>query len=548
MFIFVSDLFVDDYVGGAELTTDAIIKEVNVPVLNLRSNQVTSQVVDAYKDRYWIFGNFSAMSTEMILYCCKNLEKYSVIEYDYKYCKYRLPEKHIAAEGSCECESSPRGKMVSVFYAKAENLWFMSMEQMMFYMDKFKFLDKTTNHVLSSVFHSTTLDFIETLDCENKNNTWLIQKSDSWVKGTDQAIQYAEENGLEYELFSGLEYSEMLKKFSQYKGFIFLPRSFDTCPRTVIEAKLLGCELILNDNVQHKDEVWFSGPRDATLKYLRGRTDLFWDELFASTRAPSATNIGFSRNDTHFKVVIPAYNSEEWVKRTIQSVKEQEYDNYECIIVDDISTDDTWEIIQETATGEKFKIIKNTEKKYALRNIYDCINSCNPEPDDVIVVLDGDDWLSTNYVLANLNKHYHQKDTLVTYGSFVRYPDGQIGQESSKYPPSVVENNSYRKDTWRASHLKTFRNWIWQKVDAKDLQDKEGSFYEISYDQAMMLPLLEMAGPRAKYIEEVLCVYNLGNPNAVNKTRAKKQYNTMLEIRKKSAYKRLSDEDLSRKC
>ena len=72
MFIFVSDLFVDDYVGGAELTTDAIIKEVSVPVLNLRSNQFTNQVVDAYKDRYWIFGNFSAMSTEMILYCCKN--------------------------------------------------------------------------------------------------------------------------------------------------------------------------------------------------------------------------------------------------------------------------------------------------------------------------------------------------------------------------------------------------------------------------------------------------------------------------------------------
>lgn len=545
MFIFVSDLFVEDYVGGAELTTDAIIKEVKVPVLSLRSNQVTKQIIDAHKDRHWIFGNFSGLSTEVILHCCKNL-KYSVIEYDYKYCKFRLPEKHIAAEGSCDCETSSRGKMISVFYAKAENLWFMSMEQMMFYYGKFPFLDKPSNHVLSSVFHDTTLNFIESLNCKDKNDTWLIQKSNSWVKGTEEAVKYAQDNNLDYELFSDIEYGEMLRKFSEYKGFIFLPRSFDTCPRTVIEAKLLGCKLILNENVQHKDEEWFAGDRETTMKYLRSRTELFWDELMASTRAPSATDVGLTADNTHFKVVVPAYNSEEWIERTIQSIKDQKYNNFECIIVDDISTDSTWEIIKKHATGDKFKIIKNTEKKYALKNIYDCVNGSNPSPEDVIVVLDGDDWFSTDYVLANLNYHYHQKDTLVTYGSFVRYPDGAIGQESSAYPESVIENNSYRKDTWRASHLKTFKNSIWQMVKPEDLQDKEGNFYEISYDQAMMLPLLEMSGERAKYLEEVLCVYNLGNPNAVNKTRARKQYETMLEIRKKDSYKRLTDEDLPR--
>ena len=436
--------------------------------------------------------------------------------------------------------------MVSVFYAKAENLWFMSMDQMMFYYEKFPFLDKPSNHVLSSVFHDTTLNFIESLNCKDKNDIWLIQKSNSWVKGTEEAVKYAEENNLDYELFADLEYGDMLRKFSEYKGFIFLPRSFDTCPRTVIEAKLLGCELILNENVQHKDEEWFAGDKETTMKYLRGRTDLFWDELIASTRAPSSTDIGLTSDNTHFKVVVPAYNSEEWIEKTIQSIKNQKYNNFECIIVDDISTDSTWEIINKHATGDKFKTIKNTEKKYALKNIYDCINGSSPSPEDVIVVLDGDDWFSTDYVLANLNRHYHKTNTLVTYGSFVRYPDGAIGQESSDYPESVIENNSYRKDTWRASHLKTFKNSIWQMVKPEDLQDKEGNFYEISYDQAMMLPLLEMAGKRAKYLKDVLCVYNLGNPNAVNKTRARKQYETMLEIRKKDSYKRLADEDLPR--
>ena len=61
----------------------------------------------------------------------------------------------------------------------------------------------------------------------------------------------------------------------------------------------------------------------------------------------------------------------------------------------------------------------------------------------------------------------------------------------------------------------------------------------------MMLPLLELAGEKSKYIPEVLCVYNVGNPNAVNKTKAEKQYNYMLEIRAKEPYIRIDDEDIS---
>ena len=131
MYVFVSDLFVQDYVGGGELTTDAILKKTNFPIGTIHSKDVSKEIVDAHKNKHWIFGNFASLTTEMILYCCKNLQ-YSVIEYDYKYCLYRLPEKHKQVEGHCSCEASPRGKMVSIFYAKAETLWFMSAAQMRF--------------------------------------------------------------------------------------------------------------------------------------------------------------------------------------------------------------------------------------------------------------------------------------------------------------------------------------------------------------------------------------------------------------------------------
>ncbi len=59
-----------------------------------------------------------------------------------------------------------------------------------------------------------------------------------------------------------------------------------------------------------------------------------------------------------------------------------------------------------------------------------------------------------------------------------------------------------------------------------------------------MLPLLEMAGTKARHVPEILYVYNVGNPNAVNKTRVEKQYKCMLEIRNKKSYERLVDENI----
>jgi hypothetical protein len=543
MYVFVSDMFVQDYVGGAELTSDAIMKKTRIPVGFLHSKDITPQAVTQLKDRHWIFGNFSDMSDDMILYCCKNLN-YSIIEYDYKYCEYRLPEKHMTITGECSCEHSTRGKLVSVFYANAKNLWFMSENQKQFYCEKFPFLDKPTTHVLSSVFCDETLGYIESLSVDDKNDTWLIQNSDSWVKGTPDAVGYAEENNLKYEMFSGIKYPEMLKKFSKSKGFVFLPRSLDTCPRTVIEAKLLGCELKLNQNVQHKDEKWFAGDKEDTLSYLKTRVDFFWDEVMASTEPPVPQRQKNVDEQTHFKVVIPVYNSDKWIYKSIKSVLDQEYENYECIVSDDISTDRTHEFAS-SLDSPKLSVFKNEEKKYALKNIYDSIKRSNPKPEDVIVVLDGDDWLTNNHVLSKLNEYYSKEGCLVTYGSFVQFPQGSVGQEASEYPKEVIERNTYRSDRWRASHLKTFKYSVWSKVEEEDLKDTNGSFYEISYDQAMMLPLLEMAREKAKYIPEVLCVYNTGNPNAVNKTRAEKQHKTMLEIRKKSSYDRIRNEDLS---
>ena len=123
--------------------------------------------------------------------------------------------------------------------------------------------------------------------------------------------------------------------------------------------------------------------------------------------------------NNHFKIIIPFFNVEQWARKCLISVKLQNYENYQCVLVDDMSTDNSVNVIKEVIGNDKrFTLIENTQKKYALRNIYEAIQHSKPEKDDIIVTLDGDDWLFNRGVLKKLNQVYEDSKCWITYGSY----------------------------------------------------------------------------------------------------------------------------------
>tara|TARA_B100001094_G_scaffold333176_1_gene409272 strand:- start:3158 stop:4792 length:1635 start_codon:yes stop_codon:yes gene_type:complete len=538
MYVFVSDAYVKDYTGGAELSTQGLMSGCYSPIVSLYSSQVTPEIIHSLKDYHWVFTNTSHMPKKCYLEAIKTLS-YSVVEYDYKFCSMRSIEKHKSVEGECRCESSSFGKLFAVFLAKASSVFWMSKLQSEKYFSRFPVLRTKSNYVLSSIFNEELLENLKTLrsNIETKKESYLILGSPSWIKGTEDAIEYAQNNHIQYEVVHGLEYNQMLKKISEHKGLIFLPKGSDTCPRLVIEAALLDCDLILNDNVQHKNEEWF---RDLDIermtKYLNGRSEYFWSVLNANTKAdlvPKPTNVS---EENKYLFIVPVFESEQWIGKTIESIKNQHVKSWRCFIGDDKSGDKTGSKVKEAIEEDKrFVFRKNTQKKYALKNINDLIEEANPDDEEIIIILDGDDWLTNEHVLDTLNKYYDD-GSLVTYGSFIEYPTGRIGQESTKYSADVIEKNTFRSDLWRASHLKTLKYKVWKKIEKKDFLNSRGEYFQSSYDQAIMLPALEMCGKKSAYVKEVLCVYNIGNPNAVNKVSQTRQHDNMLEIRSKDKY------------
>lgn len=273
--IFVSDAFVNQYQGGAELTTEAIMVGSPLPTSRINSSALTTKIIEENKESHFIVCNFAGLEPQVKLTLCKTAD-YSIIEYDYKFCVYRLPEKHKAITGlECDCVLKNESKINLVFYGRAKKIWFMSEAQRNIFLDNVKTIKKEKTSVLSSVFSAGDLRFMNSIKNNPKNEKYLILDSGSWIKGTQENVKFAEDSGLQYELVKGLQYHELLIKLSTSKGLIFRPLGGDTCPRIVIEAKLLGCDLKLNDNVQHKNESWFE-TIETCEDYLGNRVKTFW--------------------------------------------------------------------------------------------------------------------------------------------------------------------------------------------------------------------------------------------------------------------------------
>jgi|MDTB01.2.fsa_nt_gb glycosyltransferase involved in cell wall biosynthesis len=355
--IFVSDLFAEDHLGGAELTTDAIIKSSPFNVFKLRSKEVNNQTLSQGQGCYWIFGNFSAMDERLIPTIIGNM-RYSIIEYDYKYCMYRSPEKHQAATGSpCNCHNETHGKMMSAFFHGADSLWWMSHVQMEKYKEKFPFLAQNRNNVLSSVFDDDFFEKIAELFKENnesRKEVWSIVGSESWIKGVDDSESYCKEKNIEYKTHWKLPYSELLKELSLSKGLVFLPKGGDTCPRIVIEAKLLGCDLVLNENVQHAKEPWFNTTNiKDTLDYLMKSRDRFWKGISAICEyVPTISGYTTTKD-----CIAQDYPFEASIQSMLGFCDQ-------VVIVDGGSTDGTWEKLEEISNNNESVIIHRQERDW----------------------------------------------------------------------------------------------------------------------------------------------------------------------------------------
>jgi glycosyltransferase involved in cell wall biosynthesis len=218
-----------------------------------------------------------------------------------------------------------------------------------------------------------------------------------------------------------------------------------------------------------------------------------------------------------FIIISTVYNKSNWVRFNVNSIKQQSYSNYLAIYGYDNSTDDTLvHLTDSIMDNNKFSIFYNPNPGCFLNcfmGTYQHLkDSGEIQPDDIIVEVDGDDWLLHPFVLQYLNQIYQNENIWMTYGQYITYPAGELGGHSHLHlDDNIDKTNSYRTNVFPYSHLKTYKAFLLDNVTDKDLIDPiTDKYFNAAADFALCMPLVEMAGKsRIFRVDEPLYVYNV---------------------------------------
>ena len=236
-----------------------------------------------------------------------------------------------------------------------------------------------------------------------------------------------------------------------------------------------------------------------------------------------------------FNIIVPVFNAEKYLKKCLNSIIKQSYKNFQVKVIDDCSTDSSYELASSICVNhENFQIIQNSRRLGALNNIFELLSLKVKDPAKTIdILIDGDDYLYSGDVFNIIYERYLNTNCLITYGSYL----SSKGVQGMKYPWLIRKFNLYRKYFWYASHLRTFRHDLWLSVNPNDLLNKNGQYFSVAWDLAIMFPMLEMAGNRQVFLKDLLYVYNDQNPISDHKIRRREQILAAKEIRRKKRYR-----------
>lgn len=194
-------------------------------------------------------------------------------------------------------------------------------------------------------------------------------------------------------------------------------------------------------------------------------------------------------------IVVIQRNAGERIIRALSSVYRQDYDDIGLLFIDDASTDHTRELAidffeQNKKTGFDIALHLNEKKTPKILSLDTAIRKYCNNPDSVIFWLDGDDELLTTEAIRVMMNDHQQYDIVWSQHEFVNLKENRTVHGFC----GPMESNFPRQHRWVSSHLKSFKNYLFQSLANHMLRDEDGTYYAFAIDRVIMYPLIEMVG------------------------------------------------------
>lgn len=191
-----------------------------------------------------------------------------------------------------------------------------------------------------------------------------------------------------------------------------------------------------------------------------------------------------------FFISSPFYNCEKYIKQFLLSIISQSYENWHLVLIDDLSTDSSIDIVEDIITKlkveEKVSIIKNDKKLYEVENVLNSLDLAHDN--DIICRIDPDDYLCELDAFKIINEVYKKYDCDTLWTAHRWFDDENVTNINiSKHMPDNIDPYKFE---WVSSHLKTFRKYLLDDVDNMNFRGIDNQYIKRAGDQAIYLPAL----------------------------------------------------------
>ena len=215
-----------------------------------------------------------------------------------------------------------------------------------------------------------------------------------------------------------------------------------------------------------------------------------------------------------FSVLIPVYNTEKYLDKCINSVLNQSFQDFEVIIVDDGSTDNSTNVCDEyyRQYPNQIKVIRQTNQGLisARRVAIDCAKG------KYCVFVDSDDFVELN-LLENINQCLCQiPDIDIVLYSYYYFTDGKRKEHPKIANNGMIWDSSNKAELYKKLVFSGEIDAIWIKAIKKDLLMRDPIPYEKYKHRNMSEDLLQSLYPityadKIYYLDIPLYYYRYNN-------------------------------------
>lgn len=360
--IFIADFFVEQIAGGGELCSEEIstfFKNEQFLIEKINSSFVTIEYVKQNTNNFFFISNFINLSQQIKDYFVSNKIKYVIVEHDHKYCLSRNPSVYnnlIVPDNAIVNKDFYKNAILVLAQSKKHaelifnNLWI--------------------NNVASlgcNLWSDSHIELLKKYVLNDKKIKYAVLDTDNPIKGKVQALEFCKNNNVQPTLIGNKDPEAFLQQLSQVETLVFLPQSFETFCRLIVEAKILNCKLVTNKSsgVVYEDFITQNG-----LELLQTIVDKKKEILQKLKNLVEKNEICFDivNKKPKVSIVTTIYKSGRYIQSFLEQFKNlEDFNANELIIVDANSPDNEYEIIQQYTS--KYNNIKYYKTEFCTTSV-----------------------------------------------------------------------------------------------------------------------------------------------------------------------------------